>query len=86
MYEGQERRYHHESDIAAKKAVKEVFALLGVDIDNPKQVEEFREDLRFGGRLRRAADKGFFAAVTVMAGVFMTLVWYGIQAAFKGHG
>ena len=32
----------------ADKSVKKVFAILGVDIDDPQQVEEFREDLRFG--------------------------------------
>lgn len=30
---------------AADHAVKKVFAILGVDIDKPESVEEFREDL-----------------------------------------
>lgn len=90
MYEGPERRMNREEEehiavLAAKAATKEVFSALGVDVNDPKQMEEFREDLRFGGRLRRAADKGFLAAVTMMVGVVMTLLWYGIQAAFKGH-
>jgi hypothetical protein len=33
--------------------VKKVFAILGVDIDRPESVEEFREDLRFGKRMRK---------------------------------
>ena len=31
---------------AADRAVKKVFAILGVDVDKPESVEEFREDLR----------------------------------------
>ena len=33
---------------AADTAVKKVFAILGVDVDVPKEVEQFRENLRFG--------------------------------------
>jgi hypothetical protein len=38
------------SQEAADRAVKKVFAILGVNIDEPKEVEDFREDLRFGRR------------------------------------
>lgn len=43
---------------AADHAVRKVFSILGVDIDKPESVEEFREDLRFGKRLRKAGDHG----------------------------
>jgi len=43
---------------AADKAVRECFALLGVDVDDTASVEEFREDLRFGRSLRKRADQG----------------------------
>ena len=33
---------------AADRAVKRVFSILGVDIDRPESIEEFRADLRFG--------------------------------------
>jgi hypothetical protein len=70
---------------AADRAVRKVFAILGVDIDKPESVEEFRQDLRFGKRLRRIADHGtlaFFAAVAVaIAGA----IWIGITSAFGGH-
>jgi hypothetical protein len=46
---------------AADRAVKKVFAILGVDVDKPESVENFREDLRFGRKLRKAADHGFLA-------------------------
>lgn len=51
---------------AADLAVKKVFSILGVDIDRPKEVEEFRENLRFGATMRRAADKGLMALVGVV--------------------
>lgn len=41
---------------AAEDAVRKVFAILGIDVDVPKEVEEFRENLRFGASMRRAAD------------------------------
>lgn len=69
---------HAES--AADAAVKKVFAILGVDIDKPEQVEAFREDLRFGGMLRRAASRGalaFFGAVGV---ALAAALWAGITS------
>ena len=53
---------------SARQAVKMVFAILGVNVDEPKEVEEFRENLRFGASMRRAADKGWL----VLAGMFFT--------------
>lgn len=63
---------------AADSAVKKTFAILGVDVDDPKALEDFREDLRFGKRMRRAADKGFMTAVTVLTGALMVAMWVGI--------
>ena len=65
---------------SAELAVKKVFAILGVDIDKPKDVEEFRENLRFGATLRRAADKGMLAMVVVFSGAIMVAIWAGIAA------
>ena len=65
------------SEEAADKAVKKVFAILGVDINKPESVEEFREDLRFGRKLRKLADHGTLALVA--------LIFVGIgYAAFAG--
>jgi len=63
---------------AADRAVKKVFAILGVDIDKPESVEEFREDLRFGKRMRRAADHGALAVVALIAVGLAAAVWAGI--------
>jgi hypothetical protein len=68
----------------ADKAVRKTFAILGVDIDDPASIEEFRQDLRFGKRLRRIADHGtlaFFAAVAV---AIVGAIWIGITQSIKG--
>ena len=71
---------------AADRAVRKVFAILGVNIDNPESVEEFRQDLRFGKQLRKIASHGtlaFFAAVAVaIAGA----IWIGITSTLGGNG
>ena len=67
-------RVSEESD---DKAVKKVFAILGVDINKPESVEEFREDLRFGKKLRKLADHGVFVLVALL---FTGLAW----ASFEG--
>ena len=65
------------SEKAADKAVKKVFAILGVDINKPESVEEFREDLRFGKKLRKLADHGTLVIVGLL---FTGLAW----AVFEG--
>lgn len=69
---------------SAKKAVKMVFAILGVDVDSPKEVEEFRENLRFGASMRRAADKGWMAIAGAAAIGVASAVWVGV-GAILGH-
>lgn len=71
---------------AIESAVKKVFAILGVDIDRPESVEEFREDLRFGKKMRRLADHSTLALFgVIMAGVAAAL-WAGIANSIgKGH-
>jgi len=67
----------------ADRAVKKTFAILGVDIDKPESVEEFRQDLRFGARLRKIADHGtlaFFAAVAV---AIVAALWIGITSSIN---
>ena len=69
---------------AAKEAAKEVFAQLGGNINDPAQVEEFRKDLRFGGQLRRAADKSFMAFVLTGFFVLAAATWYGVAGKING--
>lgn len=70
---------------AADHAVKKVFAILGVDIDKPESVEEFREDLRFGKKMRKAADHGMLALIALMAVAFGAALWSGIVIKLQGH-
>ena len=71
---------------AADEAVKKVFAILGVDVDVPKEVEQFRENLRFGASMRRAADKGVLAIIGAIAVGAMAALWAGIVGSMmKGH-
>ena len=71
---------------AADTAVKKVFAILGVDVDVPKEVEQFRENLRFGANMRRAADKGMLAIIGAIAVGCLAALWAGIVSSIvKGH-
>lgn len=69
---------------AADRAVKKVFAILGVDIDKPESVEEFREDLRFGKRMRKAADHGTLVLFGAIAVGLAATVWAGIVSKVGG--
>ncbi|SFL23735.1 hypothetical protein SAMN05216302_10464 [Nitrosomonas aestuarii] len=72
------------SDQAAEKAVKKTFAMLGVDVNDPASVEEFREDLRFGKKMRRYADYGALALIGVMATALAGAIWAGIMQKING--
>jgi len=74
---GGDSRYQYDAQIA-KAAVKEVFAILGVDVDDPEKVEEFRKDLRFGGAMRRATDRGVIKMVGVIFTALGFALCYGI--------
>lgn len=90
-YSGIERRTCNSpqdcfyADEAADRAVKKVFAILGVDVGKPESVEEFRDDLRFGKRMRKAADHGLLALMGVLAAAAMAAVWAGIVSKVGGH-
>ena len=70
---------------AADEAVKKVFSILGVDIDVPREVEQFRENLRFGASMRRAADKGMLAIIGAIAVGALAALWAGIVSKIT-HG
>ena len=72
----------HAQEVA-ETAVKKVFAILGVDINRPESVEEFREDLRFGKKMRRAADHSFLAMVSVFSGAILAVLYVGIASKIK---
>lgn len=76
-----DHRRSDEIEEAVDLSVKKVFAILGVDVDDPKSIEEFREDLRFGKRLRRAADRGFLALVSAIFVACAAATWAGITGS-----
>jgi len=69
------------ADRAASAAVKKTFAILGVNIDEPCEVRDFQESLRFGDKLRKAADKGFLFVVAAV--VVLTVVALITDAKIK---
>jgi hypothetical protein len=76
----------HSSEVtaAADLAVKKVFFMLGVDVDNAASVESFREDLRFGRRLRKLANSGVAGIVGLLALGLVTALYSGILNSLKG--
>ena len=59
---------------AAKIAVRETFAILGVDVEEPKDVESFRRDLRFAGDMRKYTSHAVLAGIgAVGVAVFVAL-------------
>lgn len=71
------------ADESAERAVKKVFAILGVNIDDPQSIEEFRQDLRFGARLRRISDRvNLVIIVTVVVAILsgaLSILWDHIK-------
>ena len=80
----EQQRQQYDAQIA-KAAVKEVFALLGVDVDDPEKVEEFRKDLRFGGAMRRATDRGVMAMMWAICTMIGTALCLGVVALAKAN-
>lgn len=79
-----EPNYEQMCQMAAKHAVKEMFSLLGVNVDIPKEVDEFRRNLQFGASMRRAADKGVLAMIGALAVGFMAALWAGVVKSIVG--
>lgn len=71
---------------AADHAVEKTFAILGVDISDPESVEEFRQDLRFGKRMRKMADHGQLALVTIFFVGIGWAIYEGIKAKIGIRG
>jgi hypothetical protein len=72
-----------ESELAAKLAVREVFAILGVDIDHPEQVNKFRKGINFGQDLQKFANRGIITFVVVVATLAAGSLFLGIAYKLK---
>lgn len=78
-YEGPERRTRCTfAEAAAEKAVKNTFAIMGVDVDSPKEVESFRKGLRWGENMHRFTSKGAMATAVILAGMLVTAFVTGV--------
>ena len=53
-------------------------------IDDPSAVEEFREDLRFGKRLRKYSDYGTMALIAAIFIALGAALWAGIVTRISG--
>lgn len=60
---------------AAHLAVKTAFGHMGVNVEVPAELENFRNDLRFGGVFRSAVSKSFFALVAAIFGGIGLSLW-----------
>lgn len=69
---------------AAEIALKKFSLILGVDLNDTESIEAFREDLRFGKKLRKAADHGFLTLFGVIAVALAAAVWAGIISKING--
>lgn len=63
---------------AATRAVELVFANIGVDVNDLKDLQRFRDDLRFGAMIRTASQKGMIAALTAIVTAVVGAVWYTV--------
>lgn len=79
-------RLEDVTEEAAKHAVKHVFAIIGVDVDKPESVEAFREDLRFGRRMRKIADHGQLVLVAALCMGIAWAIYEGIKAKLGMRG
>ena len=74
------------AELAAELAVKKTFAILGVDIDQPAQVESLRESLRFVDKLRQAADRGIMTFVSAVVVLTLAALIAGVKFKLEGSG
>lgn len=70
------------SDDTANKAVKIAFSHLGVDINNPTELQNFRDDLRFGGVFRQAVSRSFMAVIAAIFGGIGFSLWLVFKDRF----
>jgi len=70
----------YEAQQVARAAVKEMFYMLGVDVEDASEVEAFRRDIRFAGDLRRQMAKGIGAIVVTIVGGAAAYIWALLSA------
>lgn len=76
-----ERSETRVADTAIKSAVTIAFGHLGVDVNDPHDLQTFRDDIRYGGYLRSAFTKGMVAFLLAICGAMGLSFWM----VFKSH-
>lgn len=71
------------ADQAAEQAVRQVFAILGVNVTDPAAVEKFRRGLRAGQFLQDALDKGVIIGVGIITAGLLGALWFGLVEKIK---
>ena len=74
--EASEMKFAH---LAVDMAVKKAFGHLGVDVDDPKDLQVFRDDLRAIGVFRSAAIKSFYALIAAIFGGIGLSLWMAFK-------
>jgi len=69
---------HQAVDMAVKKA----FAYMGVDVNDPQQIQNFRDDITFGGLIKDAAKKSFYAMLATIGGVIGMSIIISLKSYF----
>lgn len=82
-YQDPQHRPSPEAREAADIAVRKTFSILGVDVNDAKSIEEFREDLRFGRRLRRAADRSALAFWGTLGVAVAYALFWGVAEGLR---
>lgn len=80
----EERMTHADTILVervAKAAVAEVFRNSGVNVDDPNQLDEFRENLRFNTCVRAWAKRSAWGVGGTLVSVIMMLLWVIV----RGH-
>lgn len=81
-----EERMNHADTVlverVARAAVAEVFKNSGVNVDDPNQLDEFRENLRFNSTLRAWIKRSVWGIGSTLVGVIMMLLWLIIRDKF----
>lgn len=75
---------HAFASQVAQEAVERTFFIIGVDVNEPKDVEEFRKSLRFADKMRKAADKSFITLVVVITGIVAAALFTGLGITING--
>lgn len=71
------------ADAIAKQVARTIFGLIGVDVDKPESLEEFRANVRFSAVVHQAAKAGVLAVITTVAGLVISGLWFGAMRLLK---